>query len=191
MTDLTSIGPKTAMLLRRSVTRIVRVGFAVGVLIVCGNLPLQAATAASGCAPAAAANTDIVRVMEDLFAALRDDDQERIQQLITPDFYAYDGGMRFGGPALMDLIKKGHATGKRWLWSITDPDVHVECNLAWISYVNQGSVEDTSGRQAMTWLESAIFEYSSARWRIRFLHSTRAPRPTLGSRNNGSRRLLG
>jgi hypothetical protein len=61
---------------------------------------------------------------------------------------------------------------------ITDAEVHVACNLAWITYVNQGSVEDASGRQAVTWLESAILEYSDARWRIRFLHSTRASKAT-------------
>jgi hypothetical protein len=116
--------------------------------------------------------------MDDMFAALRTDNQERLQQLTSPDFYAYDGGMRFTGPAMIDFIKQGHASGKRWVWSITDPEVHVTCNLAWITYVNQGSVEDASGRQALTWLESAIMEYSNARWHIRFIHSTRAPKPT-------------
>ena len=158
--------------------RPIRLGTAVGVLIVCANLPSQAAAAASACAPAATAKSDIIGVMDDMFAALRTDNQERLLQLTSPDFYAYDGGMRFTGPAMMDFIKQGHASGKRWVWSITDPEIHVACNLAWITYVNQGSVEDTSGRQALTWLESAILEYSNARWHIRFIHSTRAPKPT-------------
>jgi hypothetical protein len=158
--------------------RTVRLGSAVGVLIFCGNLPSQAAAAASACAPAATAQTDIVAVMDGMFAALRSDNQERLQQLTTPDFYAYDGGMRFTGPAMMDFIKQGHASGKRWVWSITEPEIHVACNLAWITYVNQGSVEDASGRQPLTWLESAVLEYSNARWHIQFVHSTRAPKPT-------------
>jgi hypothetical protein len=79
---------------------------------------------------------------------------------------------------MIDFIKQGHASGKRWVWSTTDPEVHVACNLSWIAYVNQGSVEDTSGRQALTWLESAILEYSNARWHFRFVHSTGAPKPT-------------
>jgi hypothetical protein len=146
-------------------------------LMVCGYLLPQAAAAASPCAPIATAKTDVVGVMEGMFAALRTDNQQRIQQLTAPDFYAYDGGMRFTGPTLFDLIKNAHASGKRFEWSITDPDVHVACNLAWITYVNQGSVEDPSGRQAVTWLESAILEYSNT-WRIRFLHSTRAQKTT-------------
>jgi hypothetical protein len=114
--------------------------------------------------------------MDNLLAALRTDNQDLLQQITTPDFYAYEGGMRFSGPALMGLIKKGHENGTRWVWSVTEPDVHVACNLAWIAYVNRGSVEDASGRQDQTWMESGALEYSGARWRIQFLHSTRAPR---------------
>ena len=160
-----------------SLTRTVRPGITAGILIltVCGGLLSQAAAAAP-CAPAATAKADILGVMDDLFAALRADDQERFQKITAPDFYAYDGGMRLAGSALMDVIKKGHASGMRWEWSVTDPEVHVTCNLAWITYVNQGSVETSSGRQAQTWLESAILEYSGARWRIRFAHSTRVPK---------------
>ena len=158
--------------------RAIRHGIAVGMLSVCGSLLPPIATAESACAPAQMAKTDVVGVMNDLFEALLTDNQERLQQVTSPDFFAYDGGMRFSGPALMDLIKKGHASGKKWVWSITDPEVHVACDLAWITYVNQGSVEDTSGRQALTWLESAILEYSNGRWHIRFVHSTRAPKPT-------------
>jgi len=164
--------------MRSSTTQTARPGIALGMLMVCGYLLPQAAAAASPCAPTATAKTDIVAVMEDMFAAFRTDNQQRFQQVSAPDFYAYDGGMRFTGPTLVDLIKNAHASGKRFEWSITDPEVHVACNLAWITYVNQGSVEDTSGRQAVTWLESAILEYSNARWRIQFLHSTRAQKTT-------------
>jgi hypothetical protein len=112
--------------------------------------------------------------MQDMFAALRADDLKRFQEIAAPNFYAYDGGARFTGPALVDLVKSAHASGKQYEWSVTEAEVHVACNLAWITYVNQGSVEDASGRQAVTWLESAVLEYANARWRIRFIHSTRA-----------------
>jgi len=114
--------------------------------------------------------------MQDMFAALRAEDLNRFQKIAAPNFYVYDGGARFTGPALVDLIKSGHASGKRYDWSVTEPEVHVACNLAWITYVNQGSVEDASGRQAVTWLESAVLEYANTRWRIRFAHSTRVPK---------------
>jgi hypothetical protein len=162
---------------RQYLARILRAAL-VGIVLVSANPPLQAASTTSACAPKAAAKSDVVRVMEEVFVALGTDDQSRLEQLTTPDFYAYDGGQRFIGTALFDLIKQGHAAGKHWVWRITEPEVHVECHLAWITYVNQGALEDATGRQALTWLESAILEYSNGRWRIRFLHSTRAPKPT-------------
>jgi ketosteroid isomerase-like protein len=160
-------------------SRSLRAVIAVGMLIVFGNSLPQTASAASRCAPAATAEADVVRVMQNMFAAMREDDLKRFQELATPDLYAYDGGKRFNGPAsLVDLIKSLHASGKKYEWNVTEPEVHVACNLAWITYVNQGSVEDASGRQPVTWLESAVLEYANARWRIRFIHSTRAPKAT-------------
>ena len=157
-----------------SLTRLVRPRIAFSVLIGCSALTPPPAAAASSCAPATG-QKDIVATIKEMFAALRTDDQQRFQQIIAPSFYAYDGGARLTGPALAELIKNGHASGKRWEWSVAEPDAHVACNLAWIAYVDKGSVEDANGRVPLTWLESAVLEYSGARWRILFLHSTRAP----------------
>jgi hypothetical protein len=158
--------------------RSVRTGIVVGTLMVFGISLPQAASAASRCAPVTTAQSDVVGVMQKFFAAMRADDLKRFQEIAVPNFYAYDGGKRFTGPALVDFIKGAHANGKRYEWSVTEPEVHVACNLAWITYVNQGYVEDASGRQALTWLESAVLEYAGASWRIRFIHSTRAPKAT-------------
>ena len=158
-------------------SRSVRAGVAVGMLIVFGNTLLRTASAANRCAPAATARRDVVGVMQSFFAAMRVDDLKGVQEITSPNLYAYDNGVRFNGPAsLVDLIKGLHASGKRYEWSVTEPDVHVACDVAWIAYVDRGSVEDASGRQEVTWLESAVLEYANARWRIQFLHSTRAPK---------------
>jgi ketosteroid isomerase-like protein len=158
-------------------SRSVRTAIAVGTLIVLGNTLPQASRAASRCAPAATAQSDVVEVMRSFFADMRVEDLKSFLEIATPDLYAYDNGVRFTGPAsLVDLIKKLHASGKRYEWSVTQPEVHVACNVAWITYVNQGSVEDASGRQPLTWLESAVLEYADARWRIHFIHSTRTPK---------------
>ena len=160
-------------------SRSVRTGIAVGMLIVFGTTLLQTASAANRCAPAAKARGDVVGAMQKFFAAMRVDDLKGVQEITSPNLYAYDNGVRFNGPAsLVDLIKGLHASGKRYEWSVTEPDVHVACNVAWIAYVDRGSVEDASGRQEVTWLESAVLEYANARWRIRFIHSTRAAKAT-------------
>lgn len=117
----------------------------------------------------------ILDTMQTFFAAASSDDLAKYHSAVATNFYAYDGGHRFEGDGLMDLIKKLHASGKVYVWKLTEPEVHVGCNIAWITYVNRGSITDASGKTDVTWLESAVLEKEAGTWRIRFLHSTRVP----------------
>jgi ketosteroid isomerase-like protein len=131
------------------------------------------ASAQPGCAPAPTARAEVVATVRQIFEAARRDDLAGFAAITTPDFYAYDGGRRFEGRSLMELIGKAHAAGKRFEWNVTDPEVHVNCNVAWVTYVNKGSVTDDAGRQDVTWLESVILDHAAGHWRAHFLHSTR------------------
>jgi hypothetical protein len=51
----------------------------------------------------------------------------------------------------------------------------VDCDMAWITYVNRGSRTDSTGVQQITWLESAVLQRQAGTWRIRFFHATRVP----------------
>ena len=51
----------------------------------------------------------------------------------------------------MALIKAQHAAGKRYEWNVTEPDVHISGNTAWIAYVNKGSITDASGAVNQNW----------------------------------------
>jgi ketosteroid isomerase-like protein len=57
---------------------------------------------------------------------------------------------------------------------VTQPEVHVVGNVAWITYVNKGSVKNAAGTQQVTWLESMVLEKPDGKWKIHFVHSTRA-----------------
>jgi ketosteroid isomerase-like protein len=117
----------------------------------------------------------IVKAVNMVFAALRADDRQELDSVVTPDFYIFDGGVRFNADSLMTLIKGLHAAGKRYEWNVTDPDVHVSGNTAWIAYVNQGRISDASGSANQQWLESAFLEKQAGVWKIVFMHSTRVP----------------
>ncbi len=158
--------------------RIVRPAVMLGILIAGITSVPYTASAASPCAPSSAENGKVVGAVQELFDAMRADNLERFRKITGPNFYAYDAGMRFNDTQLLDFVKSAHSSGKRFEWSITDPQVHVSCNLAWITYVNIGSVEDASGRQPVSWLESAILEHTNAGWHIQFLHSSRMPKAT-------------
>jgi ketosteroid isomerase-like protein len=121
--------------------------------------------------------TAVVKTMTDMFAALTVDDGAKLAAIFTPDAVEFDGGKRFTGSALWDLIKTVHAEGIRLVWTVQDTEVHFACDTAWIDYINRGSVFDGKKTTPVTWLESAILVHGKTGWRIRFLHSTQVPAP--------------
>jgi hypothetical protein len=117
----------------------------------------------------------VVKTMTDMFAAFTVDDGAKLAAIFTPDAVEFDGGKRFTGSGLWDLIKTVHAKGIRLVWTVQDPDVHFVCDTAWIDYINRGSVFDGKTTTPLTWLESAVLVHGKAGWQIRFLHSTEVP----------------
>jgi ketosteroid isomerase-like protein len=126
----------------------------------------------------------IVSAVNTVFAALRADDRGELDSVVTPDFYLFDGGVRLNADSLMTLMKAQYAAGKRYEWNVTDPDVHVSGNTAWIAYINNGTIGDAAGSAPQQWLESAFLEKQAGIWKIVFMHSTRVP---VASRQNGSK----
>jgi ketosteroid isomerase-like protein len=121
--------------------------------------------------------TQIVDTIKALFTAISNNDLAKFDSLVTHDFYMYDGGERFTPDSIIALIKSERAAGKHYEWNVTQTDVHVSGNTAWIAYVNDGTVTDASGAIQRKWLESAFLERKSGTWKIAFFHSTRVPPP--------------
>ena len=116
----------------------------------------------------------VVETLRGMYGALSIDDLAAFQRIVAADFYAYDVGKRFDGAALAEFVRTAHAAGTRFVWTVEEPVTTVACDLAWITYVNRGSVTRDGVAQPVTWLESAILSHDGTRWRIRFFHSTRA-----------------
>ncbi|HYJ04308.1 MAG TPA: nuclear transport factor 2 family protein [Chthoniobacterales bacterium] len=133
-----------------------------------------AAAAAGPANQAGADKTQVTETVRSMFAALAANDADKFRAVLAPDFYAFDVGKRFTGDALLELIKTAHAAGNVYVWTVNEPDVHISGDIAWIAYVNRGSITDASGTENVTWLESAVLQKEKGAWRIRFLHSTRA-----------------
>ena len=119
--------------------------------------------------------TRVVDTVKEIFAAAAVDDLAKFHAVVGPGFYLYDAGARFDGDAIMTLIKAEHAKGRRYEWNVSEPDVHVMGDAAWIAYVNKGAMTDDSGTKAQSWLESAFLERRGGVWKIVFMHSTRVP----------------
>lgn len=127
--------------------------------------------------PLSADQQQVVDTVKAVFAAATKDDLAKFHAVTAPGFYLFDGGTRFDGDAIMKLAKSLHDSGKQYEWNVTDPDVHVIGNVAWMAYTNRGSVTDASGRQPMEWLESAFLQKQDGAWKIVFMQSERAAQP--------------
>ncbi|WP_158943090.1 nuclear transport factor 2 family protein [Granulicella sp. S190] len=117
----------------------------------------------------------VVSAVSAIFDAAAHDNLAKFHAVVAPGFYLYDAGARFDGDAIMTLIKAEHAKGRNYEWNVTEPDVHIIGDAAWIAYVNKGGVTDASGTVAQTWLESGFLERRGGVWRVEFMHSTRVP----------------
>jgi ketosteroid isomerase-like protein len=141
---------------------------AIAASLVCGSFVVAQNTGAL------AEDAKVVETVKAVFVAASADDLEKFHAVTTGDFYAYDNGMRFDGDALMQAIQKQHAAGYVYEWNVTQPEVHVVGDVAWITYVNKGSVKNAKGTQQVTWLESMVLEKKDGKWRIHFVNSARA-----------------
>lgn len=116
----------------------------------------------------------IVAAVRAMFVALTNDDLAGFRAVTSPEFYAFDGGSRMTGDELMGFAQNAHAAGKIYIWQVTEPQVHIDGRTAWMTYINRGSLQDAAGMKRLRWLESAVLHKEHGRWRIHFLHSTRA-----------------
>lgn len=129
------------------------------------------------CSVTPADQTAVADTIRTVFKAATQDDLPLFHTVVTPDFYAFDNGERFDGDALMQLVRKLHAEGNVFVWTVNDPAVLLGCNSALVTYVNRGSITSPKGTMDLTWLESAYMQKQDGHWRIRFFHSTRQQQP--------------
>lgn len=116
--------------------------------------------------------TDTIRAV---LNAATNNDMDKFRSLIRPGFYAFDNGRRYDGDTLMQTVISAHAKGIKIVWNLTEPDVHIYGDRAWIAYRNVGSIQLTAADAPtpMTWLESAYLERHDASWKVLFLQSSR------------------
>jgi ketosteroid isomerase-like protein len=124
----------------------------------------------------------VVDTMNTLFAALHQQDSAKLNTVVTPDYYIFDNGARYNSSSVLAFLKSLHASGKQIDWNITNSDVHIFGDHAWIAYVNQGSITANGTKSSQQWLESAFLDKRADTWKIEFMHSTRVPSPASTSK---------
>jgi hypothetical protein len=148
-------------------------------MVMAALLSAPTAKAQDACAAKPGDQAAIVETVRGMYAAATADDRAKVKGYFAPGFYMFDGGQRFEGDSIMDVIEDFYKKGVKYVWSVTKPDVHVHCNEAWIAYVNEGSITKPGTPPTPTeWLESAVLERQNGAWKLVFFHSTRVQPPT-------------
>jgi hypothetical protein len=114
----------------------------------------------------------VVSSVETMFRAAASNDPRLFDSVTTPGFYLFDAGTRFDGNSILTVLQQLKVSGKRFEWKVTEPDVHIEGNTAWIAYVDEGSMIEAAGTTKMEWLESAFLVSQAGEWKLMFMQST-------------------
>lgn len=146
------------------------------------SIAFAAALGVAGCAHAGrqtcdaspSAKAEIERTVQAFFDALGNEDTAKFKRLTTTAFYSFDGGKRFTGTELVDLVRDAHARGVQLNWSLGPLDTKMGCNVAWSAWENVGSAGVPPDVRPVRWLESAVLVRQDGLWKIDFFHSARA-----------------
>lgn len=130
--------------------------------------------AALKCAQSPSDHAEIERTVHAMYDALRAGEAAAFKRVTTATFYSYDGGKRYDGAELVNVIRDAHASGTQFIWSLGPMDTKRQCDVAWLTWENVGSVGKPPEVKPVRWLESAVLVREDGRWKIDFFHSHRA-----------------
>jgi SnoaL-like domain len=133
---------------------------------------------AQSCNTTNADTTAVTDAVRTLYAGGTVDDMAKMRTVLAPGFYIFDNGHQYNSiDDLMKMVKALRGQGIKFVWNVTNPKVTIHCNDAWITYINDGSIQFPSSPAPTPtqWLESAILEKQDGTWKLVFMQSTRVP----------------
>jgi uncharacterized cupredoxin-like copper-binding protein len=75
-------------------------------ILIAGILAASASPASSAWACTSADQSQVAKAVRTVYAGATTDDLGKFHTVAAPDFYAFDGGERYDGDALMKMVKR-------------------------------------------------------------------------------------
>lgn len=112
----------------------------------------------------------VAQTVRNMFVAAKRRDVSLWNRSVLPNAYFFDGGHEYMAGALFAAVQNTEAAGHVYVWNPTRMHVEADCQMAWFSEVNMGSVD----RKPTVWLESGALKKVGGQWKLAFLESQRA-----------------
>lgn len=107
---------------------------------------------------------EITSVANDFFVALGTGDSTLMNRLLSQDFKMFEHDVIWNADSLLSLMP--NTLGREW--SVVDPIIQAEGDLAHLYYFNQGILPSDR-----SWYESMLIERTKDGLKIKFMHSTK------------------
>jgi hypothetical protein len=75
-------------------------------ILIAGILAASASPASSACAGNSTDQAQVAKAVRIMYGGATTDDLGKLHTVAAPDFYAFDGGERYDGDALMKMVKR-------------------------------------------------------------------------------------
>ncbi len=115
------------------------------------------------------ATAELVRPIENLFAAMPVSSGESLSEWVTPDFQLLEVGEVWDIDQLTDAVRGDYQRDNYFVLLRAE----IDQNMAWVSYWNRAVITFEGEQSELVWLESAVLNKAGDRWLIHMLHSTR------------------
>jgi hypothetical protein len=107
--------------------------------LIAATLPASASPASSTYASTPADQARVVEAMRTMYAAAAADDVDKFHTIAARTSVPSTAASAMTA-TLMKIAKSFHDSGKVFVSTVTDPHVEANCDLAWLTYTNRGSM---------------------------------------------------
>jgi hypothetical protein len=95
-----------------------------------------------------------------------------VRALAARDFTAIENGTVLGLKEFVGAGQKLKRKGASLTYNLSDAEVTVEEDVAWLVHKNSGVAETEARRQEIDWTESFVLRKEAGGWKVAMLRST-------------------
>jgi len=137
------------------------------IVLISGTILLAA------CQATPADTAAVEQVVVAYFEGIRANDQVAAEAVCTDDYTLVEDGLFWNNDSLFAAVAPMFEQGATITYRFERFHTTIKGNFAWTYYHNYGLMTMGGKETPLHWVESALFVYANATWKMALLHSTR------------------